>query len=115
MESMYFITTIITIFGGFTIAILAILTDHKQKMLLIERGLIEEKKPYPGLRSGLTFTLLGIISLLIFRSWTSIFQVIPWYSPGAVFLAFGVAQLSYYFLIKRDANKLDKTYSDRAL
>ncbi|KJS86025.1 MAG: hypothetical protein JM58_07590 [Peptococcaceae bacterium BICA1-8] len=115
MESMYFIITIIVIVGSFTIAILTILTDHKQKMLLIEKGQIEEKKPFPGLRSGLTFTLLGIISLVIFQGWAGSFQIIPWYSPGVVFLALGVSQLSYYYLIKRDAHKLEKTYSDRAL
>jgi len=115
MENMYFFIPVITILGGFTIAILTIFTDHKQKMLLIEKGLIEEKKPYPGLRSGLTFTLLGIIFLMIFQEWAASLQVIPWYSPGAVFLALGAAQLSYYILIKRDVRKLEKTYSDRAL
>lgn len=108
MENMVFLISVITILGGFSIAVLAIMTNHKQKVLLIEKGLVREEKSHPGLRSGLTFTLLGIISLLLFRQWSSILGTMPWYTPGAILLALGLAQLGYYRLIRQDARKAAK-------
>jgi len=115
MENMFFLISVLTILGGFVIAGLAIVTDHKQKMLMIEKGLIEEKKPLPGLRSGLTFTLLGCICLLIFWEWQSILGPIPWYSPGGVLLALGLAQLGYYGLMRKDMRRVEKKYPSRAV
>lgn len=115
MEDMFFLISVFTIFGGFSVAILAIVTDHKQKMLLIEKGLVDERKPLPGLRSGLTFSLLGSVCLLIFWEWRSVLGVIPWYSPGGVFLALGLAQLGFYTAMRRDTKKAEKRYSSRAI
>jgi drug/metabolite transporter (DMT)-like permease len=105
MEEMFFLISVLTIFGGFSVAILAIVSDHKQKMLLIEKGLIEEKKALPGLRSGLVFSFLGAILLLIFWEWRSILGIIPWYSAGGILLAFGLAQLIYFMALKRESKR----------
>ncbi|NLT94324.1 MAG: hypothetical protein GXW85_02135 [Clostridia bacterium] len=108
MEYMFFLISVITIFGGFSVAILAIVSDHKQKMLLIEKGLIEQKKTLPGLRSGLLFSFLGTVFLLVFWEWRSMLGTIPWYSVGGILMAFGLAQLGYFIVLKREGRKSGK-------
>ncbi|MGI6226364.1 MAG: hypothetical protein ACOYJ1_08935 [Peptococcales bacterium] len=105
MENMFFLISVITILGGFSVAILAIVTNHKQKILLIEKNLVEEKKAHPGLRSGLTFALLGTFFLLLFWEWNSALSPVPWYTPGAFCLTLGLAQLLFYSLVRFDTRK----------
>jgi hypothetical protein len=111
MENMFFLISVIIIFGGFSVAILSIVSDHKQKMLLIEKGLIEEKRALPGLRSGLVFSFLGGILLLVFWEWRSILGAIPWYSVGGILMAFGLAQLIYFIALKKDTKKYKRERS----
>ncbi|MFZ5943969.1 MAG: hypothetical protein ACOYVD_07645 [Bacillota bacterium] len=87
---------VLAILGGLTIAIIALVTDHKQKILIIERGVDNLGYSSPGLRSGLTFSFLGVAFIYFFNDYEKL---------GGLLMVFGLSQL-IYFLVERKERKL---------
>lgn len=107
MEFLNLFLLLVPIIGGLSIAIIAIVTDHKQKILMIQKGLNINSYCQPGLRSGLTFTFLGTALTLLMINMGNFFGV-PWYAPGIILITLGMAQLLFYFLSKKDLQHIHR-------
>ncbi|MFZ7104792.1 MAG: hypothetical protein ACOWWO_19320 [Peptococcaceae bacterium] len=101
MEYLTLAVPVVAVLGGLFIAVIAILTDHKQKMFMIEKGIAENNYSSPGLRSGLTFSFLGGALIFVFRNLAGLLGI-PWYAPGAILIALGIAQLIFYLINRKD-------------
>ncbi len=95
------IVPIVAIVFVFSIPLLAIWTDHKKEMTLIEKGVYEPPKPGPRghgtLLWGLILTLGGLA--LIIGSMIVLERLLL---PGLLVEAVGVALLVYTWIIKRE-------------
>jgi len=94
--------------GCLFIAFLAIFTEHRQRMLMIKKGIHPDLKndfTPSGLKSGLIFTFGALVVLMSTKDLGKISGYLPWYGPGGILLALGLANLTYYFLQGRYASK----------
>lgn len=100
------ILSLAAIFIVFSISVIVVITGHRQQMLMIEKGINPQfRRASSGLKSGLVFTFLGIVLLAVFFGYGKIFPNLPWYTPGSIVLAVGLANLAYFLLRGRKETK----------
>jgi heme O synthase-like polyprenyltransferase len=101
VEELIFVIPIVGIVLGLGLAALALWTEHKRDMTLIEKGLYPVKKPAPPgqttLAWGLILTLVGIAFVIASVSLPDPALLLP----GLLLTALGIALLIYTAIVKR--------------
>jgi len=95
------IVPLVAIVFVFSIPLLAIWTEHKRDMALIEKGLYKPEKPGPRGQAtlvwGLILALLGVALLI-----GSLQVMEALLLPGMIVVAVGIALLVYTFIMRRE-------------
>ena len=102
MEWMALLIPIVGIVFGLGIVLMAIWTEHKRDMALIEKGLYTESRRDSHGRNALVWGLiLTLVGVALVIAWT-ILGNRALVLPGLIGAAIGIALLIYAGIVKRD-------------